>query len=512
MTDPRSRPVRRAAPSPAALPAALALAALLPLTGCATAPPPPPEEPAELVRQVPATYTATPESPPEKEVLYPLDRWWESFGDPRLTALVEEALEANPDLGAALARFDAARAQARIAGAALSPQVDASLDASRGRQNFIGFPDFGGSAPTGPDDPDAPAAPTGGERVLSTTSTSFGLGVNVAWEADLWGRLRARRSAARLQADAVETDLAAVRLSLAGQVVRTWFSLVEARAQAGLAAATVENRERVASRIRRRFEAGLRPALDLRLALADLAAARALLAQRQEQADAFGRRLETLAGSYPAGAVDSPDTLSAPPPTPPTGVPSELLARRPDLVAAEIRLEAAGYSVAAARAALFPTLRLTGSAGTRAEEIEDLFDTDFSVWNLAAGLLQPLYDGGRLRAGVDLDEARFEEAAYSLASAALTAYREVETALAADELLERRVSALEEAAEQSLEARENAEERYAAGLVDVLVVLDSERRALDAQSQLLTARARRLTQRVDLHLALGGGFGGETVP
>lgn len=489
------------------LPRLPALVLLAVWAGCATAPPPQPELP-DLVRQVPATYTALPDDAPVQDPAYPADRWWETFDDPRLTALVESAFEANPDLGAAVARYEAARAQARIAGAALHPQVDASLDASRGRQNFIGFPDFGagGAPPADPNDPDAPANPGGGDRVLSTTSSSFGLGVNVAWEADLWGRLRASRNAARTQALAVETDLAAVRLSLAGQVARTWFSLVEARAQEELAAATVENRDRVVSRIRRRFEAGLRPGLDLRLSLADAAAARALLAQRQEQADALTRQLETLAGSYPAGAVESPSELPPPPPPPPVGLPSELLARRPDLAAAELRLEAAGYSVAAARAALYPALRLTGSAGTRAEDPGDLLDTDFSVWNLAANLLQPLYDGGRLRAGVDLDEARFEEAAYTLASSALTAFREVETALAADGFLDRRADALEDAAEQSLEAREDAVERYAAGLVDLLVVLDSERRALDAQSQLLTARARRLTQRVDLHLALGGGF------
>lgn len=473
-----------------------AFALLVTIAGCATAPPPPPE----LGVPVPGRYDAVPEDFPPPAADDP-DLWWTTFGEPRLTELIETALVGNPDRGAAAARVEQAAAQARIAGAALLPQVDAGGSANRGRQNFIGFP-----------------IPGSGEQVLSSTSTTLGVSLDVAWEADLWGRLRAARSSAAAQAEATAADLAGFELSLAGQVAKAWFALQEAEAQALLAAETVDNRESSVARIRRRFEAGLRPALDLRLALSEQASAEALLAQRRQQADAVARQLETLVGGYPdadLAATLGPGHLAdlpPPPPPPPVGVPSELLARRPDLAAAELRLAAAGFSVAEARANLYPQLRLTGSAGRRSQELEDLLDSDFTVWSLAANLLQPIFAGGRLRAGVDLSEAMFEEAAYGYASAVLTAFREVETSLAAHAFLEDQLAALAEAVEQAVAAQSQAEQRYAAGLVDVLVVLDSQRRALDARSRYLAVQRQLLENRVDLHLALGGGFGPETRP
>jgi NodT family efflux transporter outer membrane factor (OMF) lipoprotein len=417
------------------------------------------------------------------------DRWWESFGDPRLAELVTAAWARNPDLGAAAARVEAALAQARIAGSTLAPQLEAAGSGSRARQNFIGLP-----------------IPGGERQVLSSTSTSLGVSLNIAWEADLWGRLAAARSAARAQGEATRADLAAARLSLTGQVVKGWFAVTEAQAQVELAAETRANRALTEERIRRRFEAGLRGALDLRLARANRAAADALLAQRRQQLDAAVRQLETLLGSYPEGRRTAGGPFQDLPATPPVGLPAELLTRRPDLVAAELRLAAAGFSVAEARASLYPQLRLTGSAGRRSQELEDLLENDFSVWSLAANLLQPLFQGGRLRAGVDLQEARFREAALGYAGALLAALGEVETTLAAEELLRDQVSALAEAATQAEAARKLSVERYGAGLVDLLTVLESERQALDSRSQLLAARRQLLANRADLHLALGGGF------
>jgi len=190
----------------------------------------------------------------------------------------------------------------------------------------------------------------------------------------------------------------------------------------------------------------------------------------------------------------------------PAGLPAELLARRPDLVAAERRLAAAGLSVDEARAARLPRISLTGSAGRSSQELEDLLDEDFTVWSLAANLLQPIFQGGRLAAAVDLAEARRREALAGWVSAALAAFGEVEQALAADAFLLARLAALEEAAEQALAARELSEERYLAGLAPYLSVLESQRQALAAESELLAARRGRLDARVDLHLALGGGF------
>ena len=283
--------------------------------------------------------------------------------------------------------------------------------------------------------------------------------------------------------------------------------MLEAQSQLGLARETLESRARTAEQVRRRYERGLRGALDLRLALSNEAAATATLASRERQLDVTRRQLQLLLGRYPSDELD-PDATSKRlpelPPPPPAGLPAELLRRRPDLVAAEQRLAATGFEVRAARAALYPGLRLTGSGGTASSELEDLLDGDFSVWSLAAGLLQPMFQGGRLRAGVDLAEARRREAAHGYAQQVLVAFAEVERSLAAAAHLDGVYHALAESASQAAAAEELAEERYLAGLNDYLNVLEAQRQSFLAKSQLLDVERQRLVNRIDLHLALGG--------
>lgn len=472
---------------------ALLLAAALASGGCASAPPYEPPDPAQTPggfalpdswQQAPAGVAGATDPGPA---------WWTTYGDAELDALIAEALERNRDLAVAGARIEAAAAQARIAGADLSPQVAAALDASRRRQNFIGLP-----------------IPGGGD-VLSSTSTSLGAGLDVSWEVDLWGRLRAGAGTALAGVEAADADRAAAELSIAGQTAKAWFGLLEALRQAELAGDEATNRARASERIRRRYEAGLLDALELRLALSNQAVVEAALPARELALDAARRRLELLVGRYPAGVTgpalgDDPPAWPALPAPVPAGLPSELLTRRPDLLAAERRLAAAGLGVEQARAALYPRLTLTGSAGGASSELQDLLDSDFSVWSLAAGLLQPVFQGGRLRAGVDLAEARRREAALAWSEAAARAFAEVESALAAEAALAQQDNALAVSERQAIAARDLAEERYGAGLVEYLVVLDAQRTALAAQSQLLEVRRRRLDARVDLHLALGGGF------
>ena len=422
--------------------------------------------------------------------------WWSAFGDDELDGLIVEALERSPDLDAAAARLAAAQARARIAGADLLPTVDGSFSASRGRRNFIGFPIFG---------------PEGGgdERVLTSINTNFGLSLNVSWEADLWGRVRAGREGALALTDAASAQVAAAALSLAGQTAKSYFAVVEAREQVELAEATLETLSTTTGWVRRRYEAGVREALDLRLARSDEEIGRATLAGRQQTLDALERQLETLVGRYPDRTVDTAGALETPPPPIPPGVPSEIVTRRPDLAAAEARLAAAGFDVAAARAALYPRIALTGSYGRSSEELEDLLDNDFTVWSIAGNLMQPIFDAGRLRAGVDLAEATFEEATATYAGQVLEAFREVETALAADTYLAAREEALDAAANEAEAARDLADDRYRLGLQGFLTVLEAQRRVYDARSGLLQARRARLDARVDLILALGGGWGVE---
>lgn len=417
--------------------------------------------------------------------------WWTAFGDAQLDALIETAIDENRDLYAAAARLDYAEAQARIAGADLAPSVGAGLSAARQRQSFIGLP-IPGAGP-----------------VLSTTSTRFGLSLDTAWEVDLWGRLRAGVRAALAEAQAADADLAGARLSIAGQTAKTWFAVLEAAAQLRLARDSAESYRALADRIRSRYERGLRPPLELRLALSNLSAAEAQLATRRQQLDAAQRRLDVLLGRYPAaGGVSGDDAAELPALTAPVPalLPAELVARRPDLVAAERRVAAGDERFAAARRALYPRLALTTTGGTASDQLGDLLDGDFRVWSVVGNLVQPLFQGGRLRAGVDAARAGGDEALARYASLVLRAYAEVETALTAEQWLRQRAVHVDESAVQLTAASRLAEERYGAGVGDYLTVLESQTRAFTALSQALTVRRELLDNRIDLHLALGGGF------
>ena len=383
-----------------------------------------------------------------------------------------------------------AEAQARIAGADLEPQVNTSLDGSRRKQNFIGLP--------------IPGVPPG--SVLSTTSTNLGLSLSVSWEIDLWGRLGARAGAGVADLQAAQSDLAGAHLSLAGQVAKTWFAAAEAAQQVDLARAQVTSFQSTVRQVRGRYEIGLRPALDLRLALANLEGGEAAVRARQEQLDVAVRQLEILLGRYPGRQLETPTRLPDTPPVVPGDLPADLVARRPDLAAAERRLAAAGARLTAAKKDLYPRLSLTASGGTASAELGDLVKSGFGVWSLAGNLLQPIFQGGRLRAAVDLARGTSEERLASYASAALNAYLEVETTLRAETLQAERESHLAEAARQSRAAERLADDRYRAGLESFVTVLESQRRAFQAESEWIAVRQLRLANRVDLFLALGGGF------
>ena len=463
-------------------------------SACASAPP----EAPPLDLDPPETWsTQTQDIPSQDAMARPAaivgtQHWWTTFGDAKLDAAIDEAFERNYDLQAAAASVAAAAAQARIAGADLKPQIGAGFDAARRQQVFVGLPVPG----------------SGG--VLKSTSTSYGANLNISWEADLWGRLRAGQAAAVSDAQAARADYAAAHLSLAGQVAKAWFAVVEAERQVTLAQDTVDSRRTTAERIAARYRRGVAPPLDLRLARSNLASAESTLELRRRQLDSGARQLEVLLGRYPRGAAGSGSPLPDVPPAIPAGLPAELVARRPDLQAAERRLEAAGLRIHEARRALYPRITLTASGGSSSNSLGDLIDGDFSVWNLAGGLLQPIFQGGRLRAAVDFAEAGRDRVLAQYAQSVLHAFAEVEGALAAERLLAAEEAAQAVATEESTAAIRLAEDRYNAGVGDYLTILESQRQAFLTESRLLTLRALRLSNRADLHLALGGDF--STVP
>ena len=415
--------------------------------------------------------------------------WWAYFQADGLDTAIRKALACSQNLRAAAARIEVARQERRIAGAADLPEISLGVNRLRQRQNFVGLP-FPGLA----------------DRVLSNTFTNAGLNFNVAWEADVWNRIGAEKLAADANIEAREADGEAARLSLSGQVAKAWFAAVESQRQIGLAEATLKHTRLVAARTRERYRAGMQPPVDVRLAEADIERARATVHQREQLRDAFVRQLEALACEFPSGARALADSLPALPAPVPAGLPSELVQRRPDLRAAERALLAADARIVQSKAALRPSFSLTTAAGTSSNTLLNLVNPSLRIWSYTLGLANPLFNRGRLKANVRATEARAEEVAADYENRIWTAYREVETALAAEATLLKQERALQAVIDSTEAAIGLAQRRYSAGMSDIFSVLSLRRTALETASTLLGLQRARIDNRVDLHLALGGGF------
>ena len=473
------KPRRRTAKKAAAVVLLFGLA-----VGCASVPErrPLPEE-----LQIPSSWFGAASVSATDEPL-----WWDSFLSEELSALLAEAFAGNPDLRAMAARMEAAAANARIAGSNLWPSLSAQVDGSRQKQNFIGFPI--------PEDPSGFASGS-----PSATYTTYRLNFSTSWEIDLWGRVQAGKKAALAESQASLADWKMRRLSLAASLSKAWVEAVAAEEQLRAARDSAASFRETAKKIEKRYERGLRSALDLRLSINSAESAEALVAQRRRELHQALQQVELLLGRYPSGQI----SLSGPLPplegAVPAGIPSEALKRRPDLAAAERRLAAADARWWASRAALFPKISLTPSAGTQVAEPEDLLDAGLGgVWTLAGNLAQPILQWGKLRAGVDLSKARTSEAAALYVSAVLRAFSEVEFALQSESLLAERERRVQSAAAESEAALALANRRYSSGLEELMSVLESQRRFLSDAMEGIDARRARLLNRIDLYLALGG--------
>lgn len=451
------------------------LASAVLLGACASVKP----EPANLPFSLPPDFVAAGQSGYSAP-----EFWWRDFGDARLDAFVSTALDKNPGLAQALARSRMAEAQARLSRADQLPQVGIGAGAARQRQNM---PDLTGEN-------------------AAVIGNNYDVGLDVSWELDLWGRLAALTASARADYLASAEQLRGMRQSVAAQAVQLYFEIVHAHAQVELSERTTDALGEMARQINNRVDVGITSPADGMLANANLESARAGLEQRREALARSLRQLQILMGDYPSGDVDTALSLPPVPAAPASGVPAELLARRPDVRAAELGLLSAGYQLGAAQRSFLPSLSLTGSAGYSGSEFAELFSGGNLIWSIAGRALQPVFQGGRLVAQVDISEGQRDEALGAYAETALVALSEVESALAVDSLLERRETALDASASSAEEAVTVSLNRYLQGIDPFLNVLESQQRALDGRSAQITARHARLENRIALHLALGGGF------
>jgi outer membrane protein, multidrug efflux system len=413
-------------------------------------------------------------------------KWWTLFQDPVLDRLVTEALAANHDLRAAAERIEQARAQVAIARSDMWP--DAGIDASSSRSRASQL----GSIPIPPD---------------AVVANDHRLVLRFSWELDFWGKYRRATEAARAELLASEAGRDAVRASLVGEVVRGYFALQALDRRLEVSERTLLGRDKALELQKLRLDAGMVSELEYRQIESDLRATQALVPVirlsrvRQEGALAllFGRSpREVYEARVDRGATLTPLAVEVP-----ADLPSDLLLRRPDLREAEARLHAANARIGVARAAYFPSIKLTGYYGGESQSLGDLFSGPARTWNVAAGLLQPLWASGAISGGVALADARTREAAEMYQKAVANAFREVRDAIAAQSHLREAFGAQQERERSLGRALELARLRYDNGAISLFEVLETERLLLAARLESIDAERDRRNAIVELYLALG---------
>jgi outer membrane protein, multidrug efflux system len=416
---------------------------------------------------------------PSSAAIWPSQTWWKNFGSDELNALIAAAQTENLNLAAARFRVEQADAQARIAGSSLLPSIGANVSGNE----------------------------TGDIHGPGLKTKSLGASLTASYELDFWGRNLADARAADASLRASQYDQETVALTTTASVATTYFQLLALRDRLAYAKKNVENADRLLALTEMQLKAGLISPLQMAQQQNVVASQRAQLpaiAQQERQAAAS---LALLLGRPPQGFEVQAQSLSGlAAPTVAPGLPSELLARRPDVKRAEANLAAADANVGAARAAFLPTIPLTGSASVASTALNGLLNGQNAAYAIAGSLLQTIFDGGALAAREDAAMARRKELLATYRSAALTAFSDVDVTLASVANLEEQERQQAKAAAAAAEAFRIAELQYRAGLVDYLNVLNSQTSMFQAQDQLAQVKGARLQAIVGLYRVLGGGW------
>jgi NodT family efflux transporter outer membrane factor (OMF) lipoprotein len=414
---------------------------------------------------------------------WPVDEWWQAFHSPRLDELIAEAERANDDLGAAIARVAEADAQARIAGAALLPSLSGSAGVTRQHQVVPGL---------GP---------------LPVSATAHSVELNASYELDFWGKNRAARDAARFAANASRYDRETVRLTVLTGVATTYFQAVELRDRVRLADQNVAIAERILEGLTLEQKVGTATALDVAQQATSVATLSAAVPPLRQQLGQTVDALAVLIGQPPEAVNLPTDSLNefAEPAVRP-GLPSELLARRPDVAEAEALLMAANANIVVARAAFFPSIDLTGTGGFASGALSTLFQPASRLYSVGAGLTQPIFQGGAIAGQYAYSKARYRELIAGYHKAVISAFGNVEDALISVQQTGEQLERQKTATTSARRAFELAQTQFHAGTINVLTLLNTETALFASEDALLQVKFARLQALVDLFAALGGGW------
>jgi outer membrane protein, multidrug efflux system len=413
--------------------------------------------------------------------IWPASDWWRGFGSPKLDQLIAAAQTSNDDLVGAIARVQEADAQARIAGASLLPSLDLGATATRERAPVAGV----------------------GPRVFNV----FNPELSASYELDFWGKNRATRTAARAAAIASRYDEQTVALTVVSSVATAYFQALELRDRIEVARQNLTNGRKVLHGLQQEQLAGIATGLDVAqqdttVALLD-AAIPPLLQQFRQTVNA----LAVLIGKTPeAVEVDMGSLTELTRPMVTEGLPSQLLTRRPDVAEAEQNLISANANITVARAALFPSIQLTASGGYGSSALSGLFSPASELYTFSAGLTQPIFHAGALRAQVTFSNAKYAELLSTYHKTVISAFSNVENALVATQQSLEQQARQQDAVDRARRAFQYAQTQMSAGIVNILTVLNTENALFSAQDELVQVQYLHLQSLVDLYTALGGGW------
>jgi multidrug efflux system outer membrane protein len=424
-----------------------------------------------------------------------LERWWTQFHDPLLDDLVRRAIDGNLDLKIAAARVREARAARGIAASAALPQVDLGGQSARAERSDA-VPPFkgasGGASPFGP-----------------RTQNVFEAGFDAGWELDVFGGVRRDVEAAVAQVQAAEEGRRDVLVTLLADVARNYAELRGTQREIEILNATVRSQQDTLDLAKARFDAGLGTALDVERADGLLEATKSREPELQRLARRAIYRIDVLLGQEPgtvASVLETPKGLPQQPPDVPDVLPSELLSRRPDLRRAERDVAAATARLGVARSELFPRFSIAGNFGRRSQDASDLASTASQFWFLVAGVRVPILSGGRIRANIQVQDARQEGAVRQYEKAVLTAVEDVENALSSYTREQRRLETLRASVAANRRALDLATERYTGGLENFLSVLDAQRAVYLSDEALAQSETNVMVSLIAVYKALGGGW------
>ena len=453
--------------------AALACAGLL--AACSVAPPYQPP-----IASVPASFKEAGASWQLAQPADVIDRgtWWEMFGDSTLNQLAQQVQISNQNIAAAVAAVDQARALVRVQAGGQLPTLGLSVGASH----------------------------QGGSDAAGAKGNSSSLGLNAAWDADLWGRLREGVNSATRSAQGSEADLAAARLSAVGLLVQNYFKLREADAELGLLAQTVDGYRRSLQITQNRYDSGIAAKTDVLQAQTQLANTQASLEAMRQTRRTYEHALAMLTGQAPAQFTlpSAPWVMAAP--QVPVVLPSTLLERRPDIASAERAVAAANAQIGVARAAYYPSLSLTGSLGRSGSNLGDLFSASGWLWSLGASVAQTVFNGGVTTAQVDAARAVHAQKTAVYRQTVLAAFQAVEDALGQVDALRAQQPQLQQALDAADKVEQQMQGRYKEGIVQYTDVVTAQITALNARRALLQLQMNQQIAAANLVQQIGGGW------